>query len=432
MLRGAMTGLKHNIEQRRGKSGLILLLVAWGLLAVPGFAECETLGFKDAQGRFVPKVNVSVANKQIVIKKINPQDKFRPISLILNTKNPRLIHNVGLLDIQWLDAADRGGKPMKLAGPKYTPATHTFSDSMDKSVTLKIMDKTTKNLFAGKQLADLLTITIDGKPLVSAETAEERDSTVQLGTGRDVSINLDRTSIVFNENNLKTGEFLNVDNRSGLDQVVGVELPEKGLYYGAILKRTEQAKIPREDWRSFTVPADSGISIVLIPEPQPAQLEQLDGKDIIIKVYQGNRVRETRKVPIRISPELRLAGGEPTEVPADRPPIGARPTVKPGDPEDTTEPVVRPATSPAQPARTAKKETGSNLWLWVVLIGNMTVLAAVVVYGISFVLPKIQVLEDRLAKNEMFIHGSREAIREELEQVKDEILKQCTGDVGSE
>jgi len=56
---------------------------------------------------------------------------------------------------------------------------------------------------------------------------------------------------------------------------------------------------------------------------------------------------------------------------------------------------------------------------------NLALLVCLGAYGIFFVLPKIQVLQDRLAKNEMFIHGSREAIREELEEIKAEILKQC-------
>jgi hypothetical protein len=53
-------------------------------------------------------------------------------------------------------------------------------------------------------------------------------------------------------------------------------------------------------------------------------------------------------------------------------------------------------------------------------------------YGIFFMLPKIQVLEDRLAKSEMFIHGSREAIREELDEIKREILQQCRIQSGQE
>ena len=328
----------------------------------------------------MPRVNVTVANKQIVIKKINPQEKFRPISLVLNARNTRLIHNVGLLDIEWVDAAERTGKPMKLAGPKYNPATHTFQDSMDKSATLKIVDKTTKNLFAGKQLGDLLTIQIDGNPLVSAETAEEKDRTLQLGTGKDVSINVNKTSILFNENNVKSGDILDVDNRSGLDQVLGVELPEKGLYYRTIRRKPDQTKVPDGDWKRFTVPANSGILIAMVPDPEPAQLEQLDGKEITIKVYQGNRLRETRRVPIRISPELRLTSGElnpqgePPEV-SDR--TGSvSGTNRAGESPESTAPVVQPATSPTQPGRPAKTAASNNLWLWVLVIGNMAVLVS--------------------------------------------------------
>jgi len=65
------------------------------------------------------------------------------------------------------------------------------------------------------------------------------------------------------------------------------------------------------------------------------------------------------------------------------------------------------------------------MWLWILQIANLALLVAIGSYGIFFILPRIQVLEDRLSKNEMFLHGSREAIRDELEQIKKEILQQC-------
>ena len=58
---------------------------------------------------------------------------------------------------------------------------------------------------------------------------------------------------------------------------------------------------------------------------------------------------------------------------------------------------------------------------WILLALSSIVSLALLGYGAFFLLPKIQVLEDRLAKSEMFIHGSREAIREELDQIKDEV-----------
>jgi len=72
------------------------------------------------------------------------------------------------------------------------------------------------------------------------------------------------------------------------------------------------------------------------------------------------------------------------------------------------------------------------MWIWIIQAVNLVFLAGLAVYGIFFILPKLQVLEDRLAKNEIFIHGSREAIREELDQIKQEILKQCQADLEKE
>ena len=63
---------------------------------------------------------------------------------------------------------------------------------------------------------------------------------------------------------------------------------------------------------------------------------------------------------------------------------------------------------------------------------NLVLVLGLGVYGVLFLLPRLQVLDDRLVRNEMFIHGSREAIREELEQIKEEILRQCQQDTDTE
>jgi hypothetical protein len=305
---------------------------------------------------------------------------------------------------------------------------------MTKSLSLKLLDKTKVNLFAGKSVADLFAISVGDQLLISSDAVPEKERTVQLGTGRDVSINVDKASITFDENNLMKGEWLNVDIRSGSDQVLGVELPEKELVYSQIVRKPEQKPIPREDWNRFTLASDSGIGILLFPEPNPAQLSQLDGKEIIIKVFQGNKIRETRKIPIRTSPDLRAPGkesgqrgesirGEETSGPSKSevgPPRKAEPV------EASAPPARREAASPADTAQTNRQWGG--LWLWIIQIFNFVLLAGLAVYAIFFMLPKIQVLEDRLAKNEMFIHGSREAIREELDQIKAEILRQCQKD----
>jgi len=228
--------------------------------ATPGWSE--TYGVKDSSGKFVPKVTVTVEDKEVVIRKVTLQDKFDSIAVRLNTKNQALIRNVPLLHVQWIGPGDKAGKPMPLTGPRYDPAEKIFKDSMGKSIGLKILDQTTRNLFKGKDPADLFTIAIDGKPVVSSEDFQEKEGTVRLGAGRDVSIKVDKSSILFTEENFKKGEMINVDNRTGRDQILGVSAPSKGLSYSGVIRKPDQNKIPPNQWNRFTLASDAGIFIV--------------------------------------------------------------------------------------------------------------------------------------------------------------------------
>lgn len=415
----------------------VMILV--GALLIPSVVWCETYGIIGPDNEFQVKVSIDVRNTDILIKKIDPQEKFSSISIQVNARNSALLRNVNLLRIEWIDARNRAGRPIPFTGPFYDPNTRTFQDTMVKSVALKILNTSTRKLFGGKPLADLFRIKINKQPLVSQESVSERERTVKMGAGRDVSINVDRNVIVFNEDNFKQGEILNVDNRSGLDQALGVELPSVGLVYDQIIRKPEQTKIPREQWNRFTVAADSGIFIVLIPEQNAALLPQLDGKEVVIKVYEGNRVRETRRIPIKIAADLKLPGRElPMVTEPASPDAEARREYTENDTsagrrvtsEERTSPGTQEARVPGKSAEAREPLLGS--WIWVLQIINLVLVIGLACYGMFFLLPKIQVLEDRLAKNEMFIHGSREAIREELEQIKEEILRQCLSNQDSE
>jgi hypothetical protein len=394
----------------------LFVLLVLAVLFFPLVGWCETYGIKDADGGFTPKVAVGLEKKEIIVKKINPRDKFRSLSLRLNPANRSLIKNVALLQVEWIGPDNKPSKPTPFAGPLYDRTTHVFQDSLVKSIGLKLIDKSTVNLFAGKKLSDILLLRVDDVALVSAESVSEKERTVQMGTGRDVSLNVDKTSVVFNEGNLKRGEIINVDNRSGLDQVMGVDLPAKGFVLCQIRRRLEQTKIPKEDWDRFTLPADQGIFIVLIPEPDPAQLTQLDGREIVIKSYQGNEVRETRRIPIEISSDLRL--GSDLSGGGENGGFQERPTpVKQRSPAPKT-------VETREPQQSRQVDAKGFFWLWVVLITNLVLLVGLAFYALLFLLPRVQVLQDRVSKSEMFIHGSREAIREELEQIKRELVEQ--------
>lgn len=402
-------------------------------LLFPSYGACETYGINDPKGVFVPKVTVTVGKKDILIKKTDPQQKFRVIAIKLNDRNRKLIQNVNNLSVEWINVDNVPNKPMPLAGPHYNPVSKVFQDSMGKSAALRIVEKTARDLFAGKLPEDLLSISIDEQPLVSSELASEKERTVQLGAGRDVSLKVNKTVIEFNENNLRAGETLEIDNGSGMDQTIGVELPGKNLlYFQRIMKKNDQGKgrIPEENWGRFTLGADSGISMFVIPEHDRASLAQLNGKEILIKVYQGNKVRDTIRVPIKTAPDLRsgastmTSDGEPSPEPRKPPGQPEVSNQRKAENGQSARSQTRQETSAA--SQSVKKEGDwGRMGLWVFQIINLALLVCLGVYGIFFMLPKMQVLQDRLAKNEMFIHGSREAIREELEEIKAEILKQC-------
>lgn len=415
-----MKPMERRLCRKILRAGLVLALAAFVLAVEPRPGYCETYGIKNAQGEFSKKVTITLGEKDLVLRKIDPQEKFASIDITLNRRNSVLMRNVGKLKAEWILPGNRPSRPFDFVGPRFSPNTSTFTDTMKVSVALRIIDTGGRKLFAGKNLSDLFTIRINGAPIISAESVAEQDRTVQLGRGRDVSITLDRTSLLFDESNLKKGEILDVDNRSKVPQELGVEIPQSGFIIRK-MRRRDQTEIPERDWNRFSVPPDSGIFMVLIPDPDPKELVRLDGKSIVIKVFQGDSVREAHRVAIQIASDLKRM----------QPEDDVRPTPSP---EPPTRPIVSQVRPAPKPPTQAAPQTGTSgtMWIWVLTVFNLICFVCLAAYGVFFVLPKIQVLEDRLAKNEMFIHGSREAIREELEQVKEEILSECQRDSQSE
>jgi hypothetical protein len=117
-------------------------------------------------------------------------------------------------------------------------------------------------------------------------------------------VSVSKTLIVFNEENNKKGEWIQIQNRSSSEQIWGIELPEQGLIFSRMIRIPEQVMVPREHWERFTVPKNTGISIVLVPEGDPVQLKKLAGAEIVIKVYHENQVLETRHIPIKLEGDL--------------------------------------------------------------------------------------------------------------------------------
>lgn len=423
----AQSNMNRNYGSSLCKHFMVFLFSAIICLILVEPSYSAIYGIRDAQGNFLPKVTVSIGKKEVVITKIDPEEKFKSFALVLNKKNTNLSKNVGQISVEWLNAENKGGKPTSFAGPTYDSAKLRFEEPMTRSVTFKLTDKSGKNLFSAKSFADLFTMQIDQHTLIPSESGPEADSPIKFGSGRDVSLNLDKTSIQFDESNIKKGEILNLDNRSGLDQVVGIELPEKSLLYYQIVRKPEQTKVPRENWNKFNIGTDSGIFVVLIPESDPSQLAALNGKEILIKVYQGDKIRETLRVPIKTTSDI---GSSTGETPVGGVQVRDISTSKPGallDKQASRESQLTTTAASDSKVQAMSPQQGASTWNstvgWIILALNLIIGLTVLGYGAFFLLPKIQVLEDRLAKSEMFIHGSREAIREELDQIRDEVFR---------
>jgi hypothetical protein len=160
-----------------------------------------------------------------------------------------------------------------------------------------------------------------------------------------------------------------------------------------------------------------------------SRLGQLDGKEIVIKLYQGGKAGVVRRIPIEIATDIPGQGGpshpgpEPTSSPAG--PVSRTPAT--GGPEiDNPREPPRPTNDrpPQSTGNATRSSDRGSFWLWVVQISNLVLIVGLAAYALFFALPRVQVLEDRMAKTEMFIVGSREAIREELEFMKREMSQQ--------
>lgn len=400
-------------------------------MLAPLTARCETYGIEGEDGSFVPRITVTIEDNVILIKKTDPMEKFSSISITVNPRNPKLLRNVSRLQMQWIAPNGAPGRPLPFVGPKYNRAKREFRDTMTRSGALKIIDPTGQGLFRDKDLRDLFKIRIEGQEAIPSDQFAERTQTVRLGEGRDASLSVDTESLRFDTENLKQGKMINLTNRSDVSQWISVETPSEDLGYFGVVRRASQQRIPKDQWDRFELPAKEAIALPVMPASEPEKLAALDGSEIRIQLWQGNTVRETISIPITIASDLLTGsatgmedrdayGPGTTDTPTE---TGEPPPPDPGRPDTPDSETTRavgdiPETKPAGPV-------GYPMGLTAVLIANAVLVLGLAAYGIFFVMPRIQVLEDRLSKNEMFIHGSREAIREELDEIKEEILEQC-------
>ncbi|MEW6533763.1 MAG: hypothetical protein AB1473_23235 [Thermodesulfobacteriota bacterium] len=178
--------------------------------------------------------------------------------------------------------------------PHSDPAIRQMLDG--KEVCIKV--------YEGNEVREILWVPIELAPNLKVGAAAPSSSVEPTRSQTEELVRVDKTSILFDEKNVRKGDVINIDNKSGSDLTLGLELPNKGLWYSGVIRKPEQTKLHREKWERFTLPPNSGVFIVLIPDDHRPQLETLDGTEIRIRIHEGNELREVRRIPIKVHADL--------------------------------------------------------------------------------------------------------------------------------
>ncbi len=68
--------------------------------------------------------------------------------------------------------------------------------------------------------------------------AHDRSGIAPLPAQQDAPIHVDKKSILFHEGNLRRGEAIDIDNKSGEDRTLGIELPLNGFLISKIIPKS--------------------------------------------------------------------------------------------------------------------------------------------------------------------------------------------------
>jgi hypothetical protein len=113
------------------------------------------------------------------------------------------------------------------------------------------------------------------------------------------SIKVSKGAIVFDKENAKKGEIFDIDNKSESDLTIGIEMPNKGLSYSGVIRKPDQMRVPREEWKRCTLSPNSGVFIVVIPDEHRPRLEALDGTEIASGSIKGPSFEKFDESPSR-------------------------------------------------------------------------------------------------------------------------------------
>lgn len=126
----------------------------------------DRVGFLSERGRFVPKAEITRKGPAIIVRKLNPADKFASLRVRFiypGVEKPGAMRG---LSIQWEKQPHRMGRRWPLnVHRRFNPAERTLETSWSKSLAFVLRDSSDKPVFRGLPWERVIEIQLDGKPL---------------------------------------------------------------------------------------------------------------------------------------------------------------------------------------------------------------------------------------------------------------------------
>ena len=124
------------------------------------------MGFLDDRGTFVEKAEVSAKGPTIVVRKVNPKEKFSSLSLRFTFPGARKPGAMRGVFIQWEKRPRRMGRRWPLnAHRRFDLKSATLKTSWTESLAFMLLDKSGKRLFAGRSWDRNVEIRLEGRLL---------------------------------------------------------------------------------------------------------------------------------------------------------------------------------------------------------------------------------------------------------------------------
>jgi hypothetical protein len=159
------------------------LLSALVFVVVPGLALSSTaspgepIGTVDDNGNFLPKVTVMRLGADILVKKLDPDERFDSLRIRFlspNAEHPEAFERVY---IRWEKGPEKWGKDWVLRGHRgFNEGEAVFTAAWGESLAFRLTDRSETQFFANRPWDKVISIWLDGDPVGAAKPPAARQA----------------------------------------------------------------------------------------------------------------------------------------------------------------------------------------------------------------------------------------------------------------